>query len=388
MHTRFEHSLGAMHVSGRMCDKLYVSNKKKKIVRLAVLLHDIGHGPFSHVFDKVLEYTTNGKYSHEDISELILKKDKELHSILGNDLKSNILSLSNNNQGVESQILSSSLDADKLDYLRRDTQHIGAAYGLFDFERVIRNLVVIPDRSEKYIGIEEKGKDALENYRIARYLMHSQVYEHHARLIADDMFIRAVKFAIDEGVIDKDLINPDKGFHQFLDYYKALDDYSIQHLILSNSKKKARELISAIQNRQLYKRAYQIALTQKVIPNPLLRERLSYMNEEEITKLEKKIAYESKVDPSDIFVHPQSINIKLYERFENIPNKEERPILVHRPDCTPSSMDEESPITTQFTHVRRLYVFCPFNTRKKVAQVAEDIIGVRNMHDPSKKVFP
>ncbi|GEM_PF-4002275 len=389
VHTRFEHSLGAMHVSGRMCERLgIITERNRRIVRIAVLLHDIGHGPFSHVFEKILEYTTNGKYSHEDIGKKMLENDKELSSILGKDLKSDILNLYDEEESIESQILSSSLDADKLDYLRRDTHHIGAAYGLFDFERVIRNLAVIKDGKDKYIGIEEKGKDALENYRLARYLMHSQVYEHHARLIADDMFIRAVKFAMKENIIDKDLLNPDKNLYKFLNYYRTLDDYNIQYVIMQKSKAKAKELITAIQNRQLFKRAYNIPLTSQAIPSYVKREKLSYMDEQQISKLEKKIGDEASIDPADIFVHIQSINIKLYERFEYAKSRKERPILVHRPDCTPSGMDEESPFTAEFTHVRRLYVFCPFKVRKKVAKAAESVIGIPNRYDPRKKIFP
>lgn len=386
MHTRFEHSLGAMHVSGRMCGQLDIPKDQTEIIRLGVLLHDIGHGPFSHVFEKIVDEVTNQKYTHEAIGRLILENDRELQDRLGEKQKE-IISLYNEKETIRAEILSGGLDADKLDYLRRDTHHVGAAYGLFDFERVIRNLCIIDDGMRQYIGIEEKGQDALESYRLARYLMHSQVYEHHTRLAADDMFIRAIQCAIEEGVLDKDLLNPDNDIEKFLEYYLSLDDYSIQHIILSNSKGKAKQFISDIQKRKLYKRAYITKLSAQEVPDALKRRNLRQLNQQDISIYEEKIAEKASADPSDIFVHLQSIRIKLYERFHMETSVGGESILVRRTDGSIGSMDE-SPISAVFTDIRRLYVFCPFDKRMQVGQVAEEIIGVPNKYSLDKKTGP
>ena len=380
MHTRFEHSLGAMHVSGRMCGQLGIP-KEAEIIRLGVLLHDIGHGPFSHVFERIVGEVTHGEYTHESIGRLILENDKELKDRLGKK-QNDIILLYDEKDTIGKEILSGSLDADKLDYLRRDTHHVGAAYGLFDFERVIRNLRVIDDVTRQYIGIEEKGEDALESYRLARYLMHSQVYGHHTRLVADDMFIRAVQCALNEGVLDKDALNPNNDVGKFLEYYLSLDDYSIQHLILNKSEGKARHLIFDIQKRKLYKRAYTTKLSAQEVPDALKRRDLCYLNQQNISNLEKKIADKAGADPSDIFVHLQSIEIKLYER-SHMETPVSESILVQRGDGSIGSMDE-SPISAAFTDIRRLYVFCPCDRRVQVGQAAEEIIGVPNKYGPKK----
>jgi uncharacterized protein len=91
-----------------------------------------------------------------------------------------------------------------LDYLRRDSYHTGVAYGIFDFERVIRSVCELKDEDDSYLAIDHKAQEAIESYRLARYAMHTQVYEHHTRLVADDMFVRAVINCIDQGIIPKE----------------------------------------------------------------------------------------------------------------------------------------------------------------------------------------
>lgn len=113
MHTRFEHSVGAMHVSGRMCEQLDL-NEKAKTIRMAVLLHDIGHGPFSHVFERIIDEVTKDKHTHESLSRIILENDHELQNALGNK-RDEVLALFEEKETIPAQILSGTLDADKLD---------------------------------------------------------------------------------------------------------------------------------------------------------------------------------------------------------------------------------------------------------------------------------
>ena len=165
--------------------------------------------------------------------------------------------LSDKETPLLSDIVTSGLDADKLDYLRRDSHHIGVAYGQFDLERILHTLRKIPHK-QSHICIDIKGKDALENYRLGRYLMHAQVYEHHKRLVADQMFLRALDNAIDEGVIGKsDLtINENSSNKKFLEFYLTLDDNSVYDTILHSDKGKiSKEILTNIKCRRLLKRA-------------------------------------------------------------------------------------------------------------------------------------
>lgn len=257
---------------------------------------------------------------------------------------------------------------------------MGATYGMFDFERVIRHLCIIPDGPTNYLGILEKGQDALENYRLARYLMHVQVYEHHTRLVADDMFIRAVQFGLEEQVLDKDALNPDNDVEKFLKYYLSLDDHSIQHIIMSKSNGKANDLIHAIRNRKLYKRAFITKLDKRDIRDERIRMRLWSLDRNAITDYENKIANVVGADPSDIFMHLQSIKIKLYERpYMDDPIQAES-IHVLRGDGTVGTM-ADSPISVNITDVRRLYVFCPSDLTVKVGKATQEILGVENRYN-------
>lgn len=211
IHTRFEHSLGATHLAGKVCDQLNFDDTTKEIVRLAALLHDVGHGPYSHLFESVISNVNENKIDHEWISMLIISKNPELQSILG-DKSQKIIQLldhkpvSDWDSGLStlaSDVISSALDVDKMDYLRRDSYHIGVAYGQFDLARIIHT-ITSTETDEQRICIQDKGKDSIENYRLGRYLMHAQVYQHHARLTADQMFLRALDLATnEEEIIDR-----------------------------------------------------------------------------------------------------------------------------------------------------------------------------------------
>ena len=209
VHSRFEHALGATHIAGRMCDALRIGGDDRANVRLAVLLHDIGHGPMSHLFERIIERINPGVHDiHEFISRAIISTDPEIDRVLG-DRKYAVLRILEGKDGngdrnlpLLADIAAGKLDADKLDYLRRDSFHAGVAYGMFDLERILRTIRTT-EGSVRHIAVAEKGVDAIENYRLARYLMHAQVYEHHARLAADRMFVHALDSAIhDEGVMD------------------------------------------------------------------------------------------------------------------------------------------------------------------------------------------
>jgi HD superfamily phosphohydrolase len=377
VHTRLGHSLGTLYIAGRISEQINLSQKDKRLVRIAALLHDIGQGPFSHLFEEPMRWINGEEYTHESVTKLIIEHNPQIKRVLS-DLKQDVLDILNG-ESLLSDIISSSLDVDKLDYLRRDSYHIGVAYGLFDLERVIRTICKISENGREYLAVQEKGKDALESYRLARYSMHAQVYEHHARLIADDMFLRAIREAFREGCLVKEDFeissNPDK----FISKYLKLDDYSIQHKILENSKGIARNLIFAIQNRKLLKRAFSIPLTKDGVKDPIRRKKIIEMTREEISNIEKKIANELQINPAYIIVHLQSIKIKLYERFEQTIGGKESPIYVKRKDGSIVSFDEESPISASLSPIRRLYVFCPKKHVSKVKRIAEDIFKVKSL---------
>jgi len=376
VHTRLEHSLGALYLAGRICDQLKLPQKQKQVIRIAALLHDMGQGPFSHIWEEPMRWINGEEYCHEDVTKLMIESESEIRKILGN-LKHEVLEVLSG-ESLSSDMISSSLDVDKLDYLRRDSYHTGVAYGLFDIERVIRTVCKISEDGRDYLGVHEKGKDALESYRLARYAMHMQIYEHHTRLIADDMFLKAIKLAFAGGSLAKENFKISNDPNKFIDNFLKLDDLSIQHQILQNSKGIPKKMIQDIQNRKLLKRALVVSLTKTGVKDALTRRKIIGMNRKEIEDAENKIANELGIEPGYVIVHLQSIRIKLYERFEQTLGKEEKPIYVKRRDGSVFSFDEESPISASLTPIRRLYVFCPKKYVSRAKVIAEDIFNVKS----------
>lgn len=259
MHTRLEHALGSMHLAGRMCDQLGIVGEDKRLARLSALLHDIGHGPFSHTFESVMESVNPGKaHIHEHIGRMIIRDDPEIADCLG-DARNDIVAILEGKYKIGRQrplvssIVSSNLDADKLDYFARDSYNLGVKYGVVDTERILHVLRHGEDRT--LLGVHPKGVPVLDSYRLARYMIGKQIYTHHVRLAADQMFLCAVDAAFNEGVLDKRDFDVDSD--SFLEIYKSLDDASFVHKIMSDKRsRESSEILDAIRRRKLLKTCY------------------------------------------------------------------------------------------------------------------------------------
>lgn len=377
VHTRFEHSLGVLHIASRICARLEIPKEETSVIRSAALLHDLGHGPFSHIFEKILEECSSGELSHEDIACLIVEKSVPISQALGKSKNSVLDTLRGSKVGIGRDVVSGPLDADKLDYLRRDSHHTGVAYGVFDLERVLHSVRRLNTRERTYLGLTEKGKGAIEDYRLARYLMHANVYEHHARLIASDMFLRAAQIALRENWIDRDSLNPRSNEDRFLQFHLSLDDHSMEQMLMNKAQGTAKILIQNIRNRNLFKRAYLTEINEVSIPDYAVRSSILDMDKDKVRRSEEQIASKVGIEADQIIVHPQNIKIKLYERFESLKRSgSESPILIQDKGEI-RSLDEESPISA-LKNIDRLYVFSPKSHQEKVGKVAEDIFGTEN----------
>lgn len=190
LHTRFHHALGAMHLMQLTLRNLSskgvdISDEEFNASLIAILLHDIGHGPFSHT----LEFSLLNGISHEDISLAFLQKlNAEYQGKL--DLAIKIFQGSYNRKFFH-QLVSSQLDIDRIDYLRRDSFFTGVSEGTIGSERIIKMLNVFDDQ----IVVEEKGIYSIENFLNARRLMYWQVYLHKTSVSAEEMLIQLIKRA-------------------------------------------------------------------------------------------------------------------------------------------------------------------------------------------------
>lgn len=240
LHTRFDHTLGVFHVASRMATACNLGEDDKRLVRLAALLHDLGHGPFSHVSEGALDlFADRAKFGdavsgqkadkiHEMLTRDILDKDQSLTKILGVDTLSAIKKLLLHGYGdpILKSIVSGPLDADKQDYLLRDTYFCGVKYGIFDIERLHRMFHVVPDQfDEKQLMIRPDGVHTLEQFILAKYYLTAQVYRHRVRRITDEMVVRAIVLGIEKDSIDslKQLYAYD-GSQDFFENYMRWDD--------------------------------------------------------------------------------------------------------------------------------------------------------------------
>ena len=362
IHTRFEHSLGVVHLADRVCTQLRFDEEKKEIIRLAALLHDVGHGPYSHLFESVLSNVNGTKVDHDKISMMIIKNDVELGSIIG-DKAGKIVSLLNKkpieswetaDSMLASSVVSGPLDVDRMDYLRRDSYHIGAAYGHFDLDRMVRTIDKAYDGDDAHICVLYKGKDAVESYRLGRYLMQSQVYHHHTRLIADQMFLRALDLAVDEDIIPKkklkvDLDNWSRN-EEFLEYYLTLNDKTIYDAIIKKKPgSRSASLLQMIQTRKLFKRACMI-LVDKEIENPIKHHRVMQMKYSDLHEFAKHTAESLSLDYSKIIACLSKVSVALYTDE----------ILILK-DGKPVTLDKFSPISAKTPSVDTFYVFSDYN---------------------------
>ena len=189
-HTRFQHSLGAYHLMGEALLTLqqkgqFIFDSEAEAVQAAILMHDIGHGPFSHV----LEHTLISGISHEDISLMMMEQiNRDLHEQLS--LAISIFRDTYTKRFLH-QLISSQLDMDRLDYLRRDAFFTGVAEGTIGSARIIKMLNVVDDR----LVVEQKGIYSLENYLTSRRLMYWQVYLHKTTVAYEKMLVSTLRRA-------------------------------------------------------------------------------------------------------------------------------------------------------------------------------------------------
>jgi uncharacterized protein len=177
-HSRFNHSLGVYEIIRRIIDDVFVGREhwdhsERLLCLCAALLHDLGHGPFSHSFEKVFHL------DHEDFTQAIILGDTEVHAVLkrmGDDFPqkvAEVIAKTYQNKLVVS-LISSQIDADRMDYLLRDAYYTGVSYGNFDMERILR---VMRPREDQVV-IKRSGMHAVEDYIMSRYQMYWQVYFH------------------------------------------------------------------------------------------------------------------------------------------------------------------------------------------------------------------
>ena len=266
-HSRFSHSLGVYEIVRRMVTEVKslcveLTEYEKVCVMLAGLLHDVGHGPFSHAFENI----TN--HSHEEYTAKIILGNTELNAILravSEKLPQDIVSIiqHTHENDILNQIVSGQLDADRMDYLLRDSYFTATSYGQFDLERILRTMRVRKTiEGRKVIVVKYTGIHSVEDYIMARYQMYWQVYYHPVARSYEAVFIQLFNRLKDIFKVDKDYFEDMKVLIPFLeksevsvDEYFKLDENSLLYccaLIQDKEDKIAADLAKRLQNRRLF----------------------------------------------------------------------------------------------------------------------------------------
>lgn len=253
-HTRFEHSLGTSYVAGLMASALKLDDEELNIVKSAALLHDIGHGPFSHVLDFVLTRAfgldhmkmtgriITGEFDIiPDVERANLQGTRaipevlEAHGIAPNELASIACGEQTQGRRYLGQHIHSTMDADQIDYLMRDSHYTGVAYGAIDLPRLLHTIAI----HKGDIVVHKKGVPALEGILVARALMFSSVYLHRAVRITDLMLAHVV------GHLPKAMLK---------DVLRMTDSELIE--LLRHHDAHTRECATLIMYRKMFKTAY------------------------------------------------------------------------------------------------------------------------------------
>ena len=357
-HTRFEHSLGVMHIASQagqaLKEKEILKSDDIEILRLSGLLHDIGHGPFSHLFEEILQQK---KISHEDFGKKIILKSEigDTLSKNGYDKKSiTKIAFGDSKYQYLNEIVSGALSADMMDYLLRDGYFTGAEHAKIDHKRLTQSL----DVHKKKLALERSALYSFESMMHSRYQMFKAVYFHKTVRAAEVMLLEALRLSDDEF-----------GFTSFNieEFVKLTDEYVLSMLVSSKSSKlkRARKFAEDYQNRKLLKCVYERILTSKTL-----------LEKTKTNEIRLSISKKSRVDENEIFV-----DSSVTPSIPLAPSKRESQQIILITNENGKAQAQELPISkipvvsaiSGFMNILRVYT--PQKNRKKVEIAAKSILG-------------
>ncbi len=315
-HTRFHHALGAMFLMQKAIDTLRKKNvaittEEEEASLCAILLHDIGHGPYSHA----LEYVMTEQINHEFFSELIIQK---LNTELDGKLELCVQIFTNQyHKPFLHQLVSSQLDVDRLDYLARDSFFSGVTEGKISNERIISMLNVVDNR----LVVEEKGKYSIEKYIISRHLMYWQVYLHKTVICAEQLLVKAIQRAKYLASTDQ-LTSDSRNLNHFLLHTWSKEDYQSnpEHLI-AYSKLDDYDIMFSIKQWQHHPDRILSTLCQSIIQRNLPKIQLKSKSTSKKEVEEKRTYFQNKMGISNLeseyIVYDGSVENQAYKKGKN-----------------------------------------------------------------------
>jgi len=368
-HTRFEHVLGTMYLAGILAQSIPINlgNQEIQRIRLAALLHDVGHAPFSHLFEPLL-----AKYlgkTHEDMTFWIIA-ESELSSALkaeGFDPseigKFAVGRLGDPQRPFLDQIIRSSVDVDKMDFIVRDSYHTGAGYGYVDIFRLIYTMDILYGN----LAVDVTAIPTLETFLLARLESFRAIYFHRAARAVQIMILKALEQAKDELDIEK-IKTPET--------YLALDDYVVWSIL--KRCKKSRGIMQDIEQRKLLKCAYERTFFMK---DELFTSVLT--NEAVRKQIEEEIATKAKVVSEDVSIDVPSLPSVPYHHAIEI---EPMDIPVFLKTKSGEKVSQRLTELSKIVDVLKVFmnvvrVYTEESYRNDVMKAAETVFGKPQLHD-------
>jgi HD superfamily phosphohydrolase len=362
-HTRFEHVIGSMHLAGTLAKALPIGlpRSQQEQLRLAALLHDIGHGPFSHVFEPLL-----AKYlgkNHEDFVPWLVKETEIAEKLEAAGLDANTLGqlaigkLASGRRPYLDQIISSSVDVDKMDYVVRDSFHTGAGYGSFDVHRLLYAMDIV----DNSLSVDGSAVATLESFLLARFESFRTIYFHKASRAVQIMLVRALEAGRDE----LQLLN----FDRTEDYLK-LDDYKVWTQL--KECKKSRKIMQDLEARRLLKCVYERTLFsgEELASNIISDEHVR-------ADIEKQIARRAKIVWEDVTIDVPTQPSVPYHNTSALPSMD-IPVFNRSPNgkketVALSKVSRIAGVLQSFMNLVRVYTKDSYRTR--VESAARQILG-------------
>jgi hypothetical protein len=338
-HTRFEHSLGVYHLASRALEHLGVSGDAERRVEAAALLHDVGHGPYSHNVEAVTHRHT-GKY-HDDVDDLLHEGavgDVLREHGVDPDAVAGLV----RGEGKWGQLVSGELDVDRMDYLVRDAHHTGVPYGTIDHERLVRELRYVDGE----LVLDEGNVQSAESLLIARALMTPTVYQHHVARISKAMLRRAAERLVETGAVDPEAL-------------RRMDDAAFQ--VALRTTPETAGVADRLATRDLLKRA--VWAEEPDVPDAVID-----LPHERVGALEREVADGAGVDPEDVIIDVPARPSMTESSTRVVVNGEVRRLR----DASPLVRALETAQRQQW----RLGVYAPADARERVGRAAVAALGL------------
>ncbi|MBS3782367.1 MAG: HD domain-containing protein [Candidatus Thermoplasmatota archaeon] len=371
-HTRLEHSIGAYHVAEKMSQQLQLKEHEKNTVKAAALLHDVGHAPFSHTLEFIIE--SQKDKDHMDVTQELIRGDRKIeerdHQTIPDILedhgidpkqvadlikeKTDRVKITDFNVHEEQgyfgeekymyQMIHGPLDVDQLDYLLRDSHYTGASHGIIDMERLIQTVEIYNGN----LVVSKGGVAAVEGMLVARGLMYSSVYFHKTARIAELMLAKAVDW-IEE--LPENLFSMTD--RQFLDFLERKGDFQ-------------REVVDRLKYRHLYKKCLSLSREELSQAKDIDLENIGKLRN--IRELERRIASKGNIDEKYVLVDVPYEEVKLSE-----PRLSKTGIKI-LDDENLSTLSKYSPLARALqrrpTQPWAMMISCPTEMRDKMGEKA------------------